>query len=143
MPNSLPLRKWVRAVLPKLGLGELRKKGNSEFARRRATRVRPFLEALETRLAPSTLYWDPGHTNGTHLGGSGSWDISSPQWWNGSADVAWKNSDNSTAVFAGNFGTVSENYNILQAGALQFDTSGYTLSFAALTLTSGNISVTS
>ncbi len=54
-----------------------------------------------------TLRWDPAQSGGTSLGGNGTWDTTTANWWNGTANVAW--SDGATAVFDGTPGTVTLN----------------------------------
>jgi autotransporter-associated beta strand protein len=88
-----------------------------------------------------SLTWDPALSGGS--GGSGTWNLNSAaNWWNGSADVTWKdNSANgtNTAVFSGLSGTVTLSTS-LSASNLQFSTAGYTLSGSgALTLGAGGI----
>src|SRR5205085_437333 len=72
----------------------------------------------------NALYWDPAHTGGTGSGGSGNWDTSSLNWFNGTTDVAWNNARNDAAVFAGATGTVSVGAGIT-ARAVGFSTTGY------------------
>ena len=81
----------------------------------------------------ATLYWDTdGSTTGNSsstglgLGGTGTWDTSTSNWWSGSALGAWNNSNNDTAVFWGTAGTVTLGSGIT-VGGLQFNTSGYTV----------------
>ena len=73
---------------------------------------------------------------GTSLGGAGSWDTSSLLWYNSAtnSDVAWPNSLSDTAIFTGTAGTVTLAGAGVNAGSLQFLTTGYTLGGAALTL---------
>lgn len=72
--------------------------------------------------------------DGTGLGGSGIWDTTTPNWWNGaSADVVWPNSATDTAVFSGTGGLMTLGAPVL-VGGLQFDSDGYTLSGGTLTL---------
>ena len=87
------------------------------------------IENLEKRtFFSATLYWDPGHTptaNGGHgSGGSGTWDLSSASWSNGSSDIAWNNATADYAVFGAGGGTVSLGAAI-SAGSLQFDDTAY------------------
>ncbi len=89
------------------------------------------------------LYWDPGQTNGTALGGTGTWDTSTADWWNGTADVAWSNTAGADAVFAGTGGTVTLGTGST-APELIFTTTGYSLTGNTLTLAdAGDISVAS
>ncbi|MFA6289193.1 MAG: autotransporter-associated beta strand repeat-containing protein [Opitutaceae bacterium] len=96
----------------------------------------------------ATLYWDGdangannSATAGTGLGTAGSWNNSlsgTPlvNWWPGSGttDQSWVNASNNTAAFWGTVGTVSLTDNIT-AGGLLFNTTGYTISTGANTLT--------
>jgi hypothetical protein len=56
------------------------------------------------------LQWDPDTnaannnvpTTGSGLGGTGTWNTTAQQWWNGSSpDVSWNNTQFDTAVFGG------------------------------------------
>ena len=56
-------------------------------------------------LQAADVYWDPDNTaasndlDGTNLGGAGTWDTVSSQWWDGvSANAAWTDGD--TAIFS-------------------------------------------
>ena len=81
-----------------------------------------------------TLYWDPTHTaTGTGSGGTGTWDTSIANWFNGSADVAWSNTFFPVAVFAGTAGTVTLN-TAIDASDLNLTTTGYTVTGNTLTL---------
>ena len=103
------------------------------------------IAAGTARTDAATFYWDndstaAGNTTaGAGLGGTGTWDIVSPKWWNGVADVAWVNGGND-AIFAGTPGTVTLGLPIT-ATALTFLADGYTLSGSTLTLSSGIINV--
>ncbi len=98
------------------------------------------LESLEQRSMLAILYWDPGATGGTNLGGNGTWDATSAVWYDPSAgaDVAWTNGD--TAAFEGQPGTVSIAAQI-SAGSIVFNTAtggmGYILSGESLSLSAG------
>src|SRR5271170_7797673 len=70
-------------------------------------------------LHAAQLYWDPGATTGTALGGTGNWDQVSAFWYNGSAGIAWTNSNGDDAIFSGTAGTVTLTENI-SAGNLFF-----------------------
>jgi autotransporter-associated beta strand protein len=80
-----------------------------------------------------TLNWDPSHTGATTggSGGAGTWNLTSANWFNGTADVIWQDSfplGTNTAVFGGNAGgTVTLNTS-LSSSNLDFNTTGYTLS---------------
>ncbi len=72
-----------------------------------------------------TLTWDGG--------GSGTWDTTLTNWYNGTTNVAWTNSGTTnTALFGGTDGT----YSIVVSGitrtdGITFNSSGYTLSAAS------------
>ncbi|MDB6018810.1 MAG: Xylosidase/arabinosidase [Pedosphaera sp.] len=85
-------------------------------------------------LVAGTLTWDAnGGTAPNPMDGSGDWSVAS--WWNGSANQTWV--DGGSAIFGagtpGNY-TVTLSASVL-ASNMTFNTSGYTLSGAALTLT--------
>jgi len=67
--------------------------------------------------ASADLFWGPGGN-----GGSGAWDNTSPNWWNGSSQVAW---DGGTAIFGGTAGTVTSFTFGPTVGAIVFNTPGY------------------
>ncbi|MGV3661362.1 MAG: beta strand repeat-containing protein [Prosthecobacter sp.] len=73
---------------------------------------------------------------GANLGGTGTWDtLTTSNWWDGlsASDVPWNNANLDTAVFWGSAGTVTLGAAIT-AGALQFETSGYTLAGGTLAI---------
>jgi autotransporter-associated beta strand protein len=136
MLTSVSWRKLGTATLAKLGLGRRGKQRTGRSAAQGARRGRPFLEALEDRTLLSVFYWDPMHTgnsqkNPSGSGGTGTWDTTSNNWFNGTTDVSWPNSSNGdTAVFSGTSfssgGTVTLGTDI-KAGALTFNSNGYTV----------------
>jgi autotransporter-associated beta strand protein len=91
-----------------------------------------------------TDFWDGGSIDltgagdGSSTGGAGTWDTATRNWDAGAGlpYVTWDNSQNLTAAFGGTAGTVSLGANIT-AGGLQFNTTGYTISTGANTLTFG------
>jgi autotransporter-associated beta strand protein len=74
----------------------------------------------------TSLSWD--QAGGGALGGTGTWDTTSTNWWNGAGDVAWSTNTTSgdTAVFAGTPGIVTLGADI-NANGLKFSTAGYTI----------------
>ncbi len=88
---------------------------------------------------PTILDWDPTASGGTALGGSGTWDTTTAQWWNGVADVAWSD-PSAIADFGGSSGTVTVSSGIA-AHQVELKTTGYTLTGGTLTLDNGNVSV--
>lgn len=74
----------------------------------------------------ANVSWDPTSSSGANPGGGGNWDTTDPFWYNGTADVAWNNANNDTAVFSGTAGIVTLTAPIT-AGGLTFSTTGYTI----------------
>lgn len=94
----------------------------------------------------ATYYWDADGIGagsspvlGTGLGGTGAWDTSSPLWFSPltGADGIWPNLTTDAAIFTGTAGTVTLGGGGVNAGSLQFFTTGYTLGGGALTLGAG------
>jgi autotransporter-associated beta strand protein len=99
------------------------------------------------RLAPrvGTTYWDNDGVaagsrvaTGAGIGGSGTWNATAMNWYNGSAELPWASGDN--AVFAGTSGTVT-----LAGGqavnSLKFKSNSYVLTGSTLTLAGSSVSV--
>ncbi|VVD70990.1 autotransporter outer membrane beta-barrel domain-containing protein [Pandoraea fibrosis] len=83
--------------------------------------------AISTSVGAQTLSFGP-----TGAGGSGSWDNTTANWFNGSTAVPW--AGGSTAIFGGTAGTVTANGTISVGGAT-FSTTGYTVTGGTLALT--------
>lgn len=93
----------------------------------------------------ATFYWDSdtstvgNNVDGAGLGGSGAWDLTTSNWWNGAALGLWLNNSEDTAVFSApmtvlpTLRTVTLSSGIT-AGQLSFLRSGYTLTGGSLTL---------
>ena len=89
-------------------------------------------------LYAADVYWDPDaadggndETDGSDLGGPGTWDTTSSQWWNGSSLGTWSNSD--TAIFTNPFANPSSLKSVVlntdvTAGGLTFLRSDYAIS---------------
>jgi fibronectin-binding autotransporter adhesin len=94
-----------------------------------------------------TLYWDPGLTDSNSGGGSGTWDASTPNWFdsNNSVEVIWNNSGQSgspnDAVFGGSTGGTVTLSTDMTANTLTFNTTGYTLTSGTLALSGGSSTV--
>jgi fibronectin-binding autotransporter adhesin len=71
-----------------------------------------------------TLTWGTGGA-----GGSGTWNTSNSNWWNGTSNTTWTSGTGRNAVFQGTSGTVSLGANNMTAGDLQFNTPGNVLAF--------------
>lgn len=100
-----------------------------------------------TRLSASDFYWDAdsinatNNVNGTGLGGNGTWDTATVNWWPVPAgdDVAYGNGVDDRAIFIGPVGSPApSSVNVasgIQSNRLTFLRSGYTLTGGDLTLT--------
>ncbi len=94
----------------------------------------------DASVASSTLYWDPNHqASGTGSGGSGTWDTTTANWFNGSADVVWNSS--ATADFGGSGGTVTVAAGGITARTIAFGATGYSLAGDTITVSGGSVSV--
>ena len=94
----------------------------------------------------ATLSWDPSAGVATPSGGTGNWDLSTLDWSNSAADIAWTDvsaTGTDTAVFGGTAGNVTLGANLSALG-LQFTTTGYTIGgTGTLTLGTGGINASS
>ena len=93
----------------------------------------------------ASFYWDSdastvgNNVDGSGLGGSGAWDLTTSNWWNGAALGLWLNNSADTAVFSApmtvlpTLRTVTLSSGIT-AGQLSFLRSGFTLTGGSLTL---------
>ncbi|MEZ0257138.1 MAG: hypothetical protein ACAI37_17780, partial [Chthoniobacter sp.] len=89
---------------------------------------------LSTAAASAQLSWG---TSGA--GGTGTWDTTTPNWFNGTSNVPW---DGNAAVFNGSAGPVSIPSTV-QSNQLIFNTPGYVISGGSLTsATNGTLTVT-
>src|SRR2546430_17542790 len=86
------------------------------------------LEPLEQRHLLTVLYWDPNHSGGTNLGGTGNW-IGSNNWWDGTNDVSWASGNDARFDVSGtgSAGTVTIG-SAASAASVRFVAAGYTLS---------------
>ena len=131
----MPIRtSRVGSVLERLGL---RNRKKSKGVRPSKPRSHSF-EPLERReLLSITLQWDPSHSGGTNLGGSGTWNTTSAKWFDGTQDVAWQ--PGSDAVFQGGRERLASR--AVNANSLQFPATAYTIQGGTLSLASGNTSI--
>ena len=109
-------------------------------------------------LQAATFYWDADEdatgndtTTGGGLGGTGTWDTSTQNWWDGSAseDEEWPDG-NDIAIFSGPFplspyavrvlNTVTLT-GLINANQLRFQRSGYTLTGGTLALAGSNAGI--
>jgi autotransporter-associated beta strand protein len=94
-----------------------------------------------------TLDWDSAAGDNVITSGTGTWDLSATRWTGdaGATNVAWSNTNFDTARFVGTGSTVTVGAAV-SAGAMIFDSTGYTLSgTSVLTLggTTPTVTVTS
>ena len=101
------------------------------------------IEPLEQRQLLSVMHWDPSHSGGTALGGTGNW-MGSNNWWNGSSDVTWTsaNDDATFQVTGGGSAGVVTLDSAVSAAMVTFASAGYTLGGSALTLTGTGTTLT-
>lgn len=102
--------------------------------------------AASMPLQAATFYWDPdGNATGNSddtglgLGGTGTWDLSTANWWNLTSDVPWPNTNVDVAVFAGPEASLLTPKTVtlvsgITANLLRFERNGYTLTAGTLTL---------
>ncbi|HSI33359.1 MAG TPA: hypothetical protein VK986_07180, partial [Tepidisphaeraceae bacterium] len=93
-----------------------------------ARAVRLALAAIVTTGSAGALEWDSVPFNALPDGGSGVWDLTTPNWSldGGVGNATWDNA--SQAVFGGPVGGTVQVTGGIQAGALTFNTAGYVLS---------------
>ncbi len=90
--------------------------------------------------AQQNLTWDAnGAATGT--GGTGTWDTSSPSWFNGATFQTWHSLALDNAIFGGTSGSVTLSAPIA-AYNLTYSTSGYTINGSTLTLAGNNPTIT-
>ena len=93
----------------------------------------------------ASFYWDADGTGASGnpptsgVGGSGTWDTTSSDWWTGTAYSTW-NTNTNTADFSGTAGSVTIASGGVTAGGLAFNTTGYSLDgTGTLTVPSGAV----
>ena len=110
----------------------------------RLTALTLLLCQLESTQAAS-FYWDTdtstagNNANGTGLGGTGSWDLTTSNWWDGAALNLWPNTSADTAIFSAPMALLPTLRTVtlssgITANQLSFLRSGYTLTGGSLTL---------
>ena len=90
-------------------------------------------------LQAATVYWDSDAdatgnlVDGTNLGGTGTWNLITANWWDTAGMVVWPETTADTAIFSGTAGivTLGEPVNV---GTLQFDSNGYQVTGSTLNL---------
>jgi len=94
------------------------------------------LIALAQQSRAAVLTWDIDSSDGaTITPGSGTWDLATPNWNDGAANIVWPNisgTNGADAIFAGADGTYAIDVaSSLNVNNLKFNNSGYTLSASA------------
>jgi fibronectin-binding autotransporter adhesin len=108
------------------------------------------LAGLQLGFAPpstqaATLYWDTdastagNSSDGTGLGGSGTWDVVTGNWWDGSVLTTWPNSGADVAIFSSPFAALPVATSVtlnsgISANQIAFLRSGFLLTGGDLTL---------
>lgn len=123
--------------------------GHSQALPRFAAVALACVLALSSAGAQTTLTWDPA-ANGSMSGGDGTWDTTTANWWNGTADVPWANgggTTGTTAILKGTAGTVTLDAGGVTVGigdstkSIVVQTSGYTLAGGPLTIDDTGVGV--
>src|SRR5262245_34857464 len=91
------------------------------------------------------LVWDNDGATPGNADGGGTWDLTLPNWWNGSTNVAWTNlaTPNNAYFGTGDPGGVVTLATAITVDDLSFQNTGYTLTGATLTLGGPNTPVIS
>ncbi|CAI1196705.1 Outer membrane protein IcsA autotransporter precursor [Serratia quinivorans] len=87
----------------------------------------------------STVSWSP---SGQNSGGSGTWDLASGEWFNGTVTLPWNNLAGDSAQFGGTAGTVTLG-SAFTVQDLLFATNGYTLNGGTINSASGTMVISS
>ncbi|CAI1110713.1 autotransporter outer membrane beta-barrel domain-containing protein [Serratia quinivorans] len=87
----------------------------------------------------STVSWSP---TGQNSGGSGTWDLASSEWFNGTVTLPWNNLAGDSAQFGGTAGTVTLGSSVAVQDLL-FTTNGYTLNGGTISSASGTMVINS
>lgn len=93
----------------------------------------------------ATFYWDAdastsgNNVDGTGLGGTGSWDLTTSNWWNGSSLSLWPNTSLDIAIFSAPFSVLPTLSTVtlspgITVGQLSFLRSGFALTGGYFTL---------
>ncbi|MEA3188357.1 MAG: autotransporter family porin [Chthoniobacter sp.] len=81
------------------------------------------------------MTWGVGGT-----GGTGTWNATTANWWDGSQNVVWQQSGN--AIFSGSAATVTASTFAVTASGMIFNVPGYTLSSGAIFSGSNGLTIT-
>lgn len=84
------------------------------------------------------LHWDNNSSTSGAQGGTGTWNLSNTNWWNGAANQTWPNTATRRAVFASTAGTVTLGSDVVCDEAV-FQTSGYQLRTSPNSTITGNL----
>lgn len=87
----------------------------------------------------ASLTWDIDPLTAGAQGGAGTWTNGATNWWNGTANAAWNNATPDSATFGGDTGGIVTLGSAITAGALVFDTTGYSLTDNTITLNGATV----
>ena len=93
-----------------------------------------FIQAVNAQ----NLNWDPGHVGSTSGSGSGTWDTSTANWWNGTSDVAWSQTSTTSGTNSATFGGADGAYTVT-VGATQIAVTNLIFNNSGYNLTNGTI----
>jgi len=91
--------------------------------------------SLAISLAHADLIW-----GASGAGGSGTWDATTANWWDGSQNVVWQQSGN--AIFSGSAATVNVSNFSVTASGMTFNAPGYMLSSGPIFSGSNGLTIT-
>ena len=87
------------------------------------------LAVLSASAFAANLTFDANTSTAGVQDGSGTWDLTTADWYNGTADIVWPNATDTAVFGAGTAGTYTITLsNTVNAGAITFNQSGYTIS---------------
>ena len=84
---------------------------------------------------PKTVYWDPAVSAGSSLGGAGTWNLTTQNWWDGASgsDQLWVQSPDKAVFWGASAGTVTVSVPVT-CGGMIFKTNNYQISNSANTI---------
>ncbi len=134
--NSVYRIVWNVAKQCWMAVSELAK-GRVKGARSRVGRGAVILAsfAIYGTVQASTVSWSP---TGLNSGGTGTWDLASSEWYNGTVTLPWNNLAGDSAQFGGTAGTVTLG-SAVTVQDLLFAVNGYTLNGGTINSASGTM----
>ncbi|MEX3242535.1 autotransporter-associated beta strand repeat-containing protein, partial [Serratia quinivorans] len=116
-------------------------RGRGKSARSKVSRAAVILASfvIYGTVQASTVSWSP---TGQNSGGTGTWDLASGEWYNGTVTLPWNNLAGDSAQFGGAAGTVTLG-SAFTVQDLLFATNGYTLNGGTINSASGTMVIKS